>query len=117
MYDEKGNLKGWWTLDDSTKFVSKSQLMIDQFNGYVVLDSMKVNGKATLGENIADLGGLVIGLEAMLNSEEGKTDKEIDGFNALQRYFLGYAYSWAVYYRPETLARRIMTDVHFYLHF
>ena len=112
LYDEKGNLKGWWTVDDSTKFVSKSQLMIDQFNGYVVLDSMKVNGKATLGENIADLGGLVIGLEAMLNSEEGRTNKEIDGFNALQRYFLGYAYSWAVYYRPETLARRIMTDVH-----
>ncbi len=112
LYDEKGNLKGWWTVDDSTKFVSKSQLMIDQFNGYVVLDSMKVNGKATLGENIADLGGLVIGLEAMLNSEEGKSNKEIDGFNALQRYFLGYAYSWAVYYRPETLARRIMTDVH-----
>jgi putative endopeptidase len=73
---------------------------------------MHVNGKATLGENIADLGGLVIGLEALLNSEEGKSNKEIGGFDALQRYFLGYAFSWAVCYRPETLARRIMTDVH-----
>lgn len=112
LYDERGNLKGWWTQEDSAKFVKKSQLMVEQFNGYVVLDSMKVNGKAILGENIADLGGLVIGLEALLNSEEGKSNSEIGGFNALQRYFLGYAYSWAVYYRPETLARRIMTDVH-----
>lgn len=112
LYDEKGNLKGWWTQDDSVKFVKKSKLMVEQFDGYVVLDSMKVNGKATLGENIADLGGLVIGLEALMNSEEGKSNNEIGGFNALQRYFLGYAYSWAVYYRPETLARRIMTDVH-----
>jgi putative endopeptidase len=112
LYDEFGNLKGWWTAEDSIKFVKKSQLMIDQFSGYVVLDSMHVNGKATLGENIADLGGLVIGIEALMNSEEGKSNKEIGGFNSLQRYFLGYAYSWAVYYRPETLARRIMTDVH-----
>jgi putative endopeptidase len=112
LYDEFGNLKGWWTIEDSTKFVKKSQLMVDQYSNYVVLDSMHVNGKATLGENIADLGGLVIGIEALMNSEEGKSNKEIGGFNALQRYFLGYAYSWAVYHRPETLARRIMTDVH-----
>jgi len=112
LYDEFGNLKGWWTADDSAKFVVKSLLMVDQFNNYVVLDSMHVNGKATLGENIADLGGLVIGLEALKNTDDGKSNKEIGGFNAFQRYFLGYAYSWAVYYRPETLARRIMTDVH-----
>jgi putative endopeptidase len=112
LYDEFGNLKGWWTPEDSSKFVKQSLLMIDQFSNYVVLDSMHVNGKATLGENIADLGGLVIGLEALKNSEEGKSNNKIDGFDALQRYFLGYAYSWAVYHRPETLARRIMTDVH-----
>jgi putative endopeptidase len=112
LYDEFGNLKGWWTVEDSSKFVKKTQLMVDQFSNYVVLDSMHVNGKATLGENIADLGGLVIGLEALLNTEEGKSNNEIGGYNAYQRYFLGYAYSWAVYYRPETLARRIMTDVH-----
>ena len=117
LYDENGNLKGWWTSEDSVKFVKKSQLMIDQYSNYVVLDSMHVNGKATLGENIADLGGLVIGLEALMNTSEGKENKEIGGFNSLQRYFLGYAYSWAVYYRPETLARRIMTDVHSFINY
>lgn len=112
LYDAEGNLSGWWTKDDSTKFVAKSQLMVEQFNNYTVLDSMHVNGKATLGENIADLGGLVIGYDAMKKSKDGQENKMIGGFNADQRYFLGYAYSWAVYYRPETLARRLMTDVH-----
>jgi len=112
LYDEMGNLKGWWKTEDSVKFTAKTQLMIDQFNNYLVLDSIHVNGKATLGENIADLGGLVIGYDAMKKTEDGKSNKEIGGFNADQRYFLGYAYSWAVYYRDETLARRIMTDVH-----
>jgi putative endopeptidase len=111
-YDELGNLNGWWTAEDSAKFVAKSQLMIEQFNSYTVLDSLHVNGKATLGENIADLGGLVIGFDAMKKTEDGIENKEIGGFNAEQRYFLGYAYSWAVYYRDETLARGIMTDVH-----
>jgi putative endopeptidase len=112
LYDEKGNLKGWWTVGDSLKFVAKSQLMDDQFDNYVVLDSMHINGKATLGENIADLGGLVIGYEAMKMTVDGQKNEPIGGFNADQRYFLGYAYSWAMYYRPETLARRVMTDVH-----
>lgn len=112
LYDSEGNLNGWWTPEDSSKFVVKSQLMIDQFNNFLVLDSMHVNGKATLGENIADLGGLVIGYDAMKKSKDGQENKMIGGFNADQRYFLGYAYSWAVYSRPETMARRIMTDVH-----
>jgi putative endopeptidase len=112
LYDSEGNLNGWWTAEDSSKFVVKSQLMIDQFNNFLVLDSMHVNGKATLGENIADLGGLVIGYDAMKKSKDGQENKMIGGFNADQRYFLGYAYSWAVYSRPETMARRIMTDVH-----
>ena len=112
LYDEKGNLNGWWTTEDSIKFVAKTQLMIEQFDNYVVLDSMHINGKATLGENIADLGGLVIGYDAMKKTTDGKKNEKIGGFTADQRYFLGYAYSWAVYYRPETLARRVMTDVH-----
>jgi putative endopeptidase len=112
LYDGEGNLNGWWTVQDSIKFVNKTQLMVDQFSNYTVLDSMHVNGKATLGENIADLGGLVIGYDAMKKSKDGQDNKIIGGFNADQRYFLGYAYSWAVYSRPETMARRIMTDVH-----
>jgi putative endopeptidase len=73
---------------------------------------MHVNGKATLGENIADLGGLVIGYDAMKKTKDGQMNEKIGGFNADQRYFLGYAYSWAMYSRPENLAKRIMTDVH-----
>ncbi|MCE1164357.1 MAG: M13 family metallopeptidase, partial [Bacteroidetes bacterium] len=112
LYDEKGNLQGWWTPVDSSKFVEKTKLMVDQFNNFVVLDSMHINGKATLGENIADLGGLVIGYDAMKMTKDGQENKEIGGFNADQRYFLGYAYSWAIYSRPEMLAKRVMTDVH-----
>lgn len=112
LYDEEGNLKGWWTISDSAKFVKKSQLMVDQFSNYKVLDSMHVNGKATLGENIADLGGLVIGYDALKMTKDWQSKQVIGGFTADQRYFLGYAYSWAVYKRPERLAQTILTDVH-----
>ena len=112
LYDEKGNLNGWWTAEDSAKFVERTKLIIEQFNNYVVLDSMHINGKATQGENIADLGGLVIGYDAMKKTKDGKDNPEIDGFNADQRFFLGYAYSWAEYYRDEMLAKRALTDVH-----
>ena len=86
--------------------------MIDQFNNYVVLDSMHVNGKATLGENIADLGGLVLGFDAFKKTEQCKEGKMLDGFTPQQRFWLGYAYSWLGHKRPESLAQQIMTDVH-----
>jgi putative endopeptidase len=111
-YDADGNLKGWWTAEDSMKFVAKAQKLIDQFDNFVVLENMHVNGKATLGENIADLAGLVLGFEALKKTKEWQDQKVIGGFTVEQRYYLGYAFSWAVYYRDELLARRIMTDVH-----
>lgn len=111
-YDAEGNLKGWWTSEDSAKFVAKAQKLVDQFNNYIVLENMHINGKATLGENIADLAGLVLGYEALKKTKEWQENKIIGGFTPDQRYFLGYAFSWAVYYRDELLARRVMTDVH-----
>ncbi len=111
-YDAEGNLKGWWTAEDSAKFVAKAQKLVDQFNNYIVLENMHINGKATLGENIADLAGLVLGYEALKKTKEWQDNKIIGGFTPDQRYFLGYAFSWAVYYRDELLARRVMTDVH-----
>jgi putative endopeptidase len=111
-YDADGNLKGWWTAEDSIKFVAKAQKLIDQFDNFIVLDNMHINGKATLGENIADLAGLVLGFEALKKTKEWQEKKVIGGFTVEQRYYLGYAFSWAVYYRDELLARRIMTDVH-----
>ncbi|MFA5404681.1 MAG: M13 family metallopeptidase [Ignavibacteria bacterium] len=111
-YDADGNLKGWWTAEDSIKFVAKAQKLVEQFDNFILLENMHINGKATLGENIADLAGLVLGFEALKKTKEWQDKKIIGGFTVEQRYYLGYAFSWAVYYRDELLARRIMTDVH-----
>ena len=112
QYDAHGNLKDWWTKEDEKKFKAKTQLMVEQFDNYVVLDSMHINGKATLGENIADLGGLVIGYDAFKKTKEFKEGKKINGLTPQQRFWLGYAYSWLGQYRPETRARQVLTDVH-----
>jgi len=112
LYDEKGNLKNWWTKDDEQKFKDRTQKYVDQFNKYVVLDTLHVNGKASLGENLADLGGIVIGLDAFKQTEEYKSGKKVAGLTPLQRYFLGYALGWMVQQRPEKLAQQILTDVH-----
>ena len=112
QYDAKGNLTNWWTKEDEEKFTQKAAVMIEQFDNYVVLDSMHVNGKATLGENIADLGGLVLGYDAFKKTEQFKKGKLINGFTPQQRFWLGYAYAWLGHKRPESLAQQIMTDVH-----
>jgi putative endopeptidase len=112
QYDPKGNLHNWWTDDDVKKFTTKSELMVEQFNNYVVLDSMHINGKATLGENIADLGGLVIGYDAFQRTDQLKEGKKICGFTPGQRFWLGYAYSWLGHQREASLAQRVLTDVH-----
>ena len=112
LYDAKGNLHDWWTKEDEAKFNKKTNLMIEQFDNYVVLDSMHINGKATLGENIADLGGLVIGYDAFKKTEEYKEGKKINGLTPSQRFWLGYAYSWLGHFRSEALARQVLTDVH-----
>jgi putative endopeptidase len=112
QYDPKGNLHNWWTDEDVKKFEEKTMLMVDQFDNYIVLDSMHINGKATLGENIADLGGLVIGYDAFRLTDQFKEGKEISGYTPGQRFWLGYAYSWLGHQRKESLAQRVMTDVH-----
>lgn len=112
QYDAKGNLKGWWQAQDSVAFSKRAQKLIDQFNGYVVLDSLHVNGKATQGENIADLGGIVVGLDAFKKTEQYKEGKKINGFTPLQRYFMGYAMGWLGHERDQALANQILTDVH-----
>jgi len=112
QFDARGNLKTWWTKADSIKFTQRAQMLVDQFNGYKVLDSLHVNGKATLGENIADLGGLVLGIDAFKKTQQYKAGKKINGFTPMQRYFLGYALSWLGHQRDEVLANQILTDVH-----
>ena len=111
-YDESGNLVNWWTKTDEDKFNTRAIGMVNQFNSYIVLDSMHVNGKASLGENIADLGGIVLGYDAFQKTEQYKKGEKISGFTPDQRFFLGYALAWISHQRKESLARQIMTDVH-----
>ncbi len=112
QFDAKGNLKSWWTPKDSVQFTKRAQMLVDQFNGYVVLDSLHVNGKACLGENIADLGGIVLGIDAFKKTQQYKQGKKINGLTPMQRFFLGYALSWLSHQRDEVLANQILTDVH-----
>ena len=112
QYDAKGNLRDWWTKEDMEKFNTRTKLMVDQFNAYTVLDSMHINGKASLGENIADLAGVILGYQAFQKTEQAKKGLKIDGYTPDQRYFMAYALSWLGHQRDERLARQIMTDVH-----
>ena len=112
QFDAKGNLRAWWTPQDSAKFTQRANMLADQFSGYVVLDSLHVNGKATLGENIADLGGIVIGITAFKKTAQYKQGHLINGLTPMQRFFLGYALGWLGQERKEALANQILTDVH-----
>lgn len=112
QFDEKGNLRNWWSKEDEARFKEKAERLVEQFNQFVVLDSLHPNGRATLGENIADLGGIVIGLDAFRKTEQFKQGKRIAGLTPLQRYFMGYAYGWMQVKRPEALANQLLTDVH-----
>jgi putative endopeptidase len=112
LYDENGNLRSWWQPADSIQFAKRAQKIIRQFNEFNPVDTLHINGSATQGENIADLGGLVIGLDAFRKTESYKNGEKIGGFTPLQRYFLGYAYGWMSVERKERLAREVMTDLH-----
>jgi putative endopeptidase len=112
QYDATGNLVAWWLPEDSTKFAQRAAMLVAQFNEYIGVDTMHVRGEATLGENIADLGGVVLGLKAFKKTEQFKKGDKIAGYTPLQRYFMGYALGWMSHQRKERLARQIMTDVH-----
>ena len=90
---QKGNLKNWWTKNDSAEFTKRADV-INQFNGYEPLPGTKINGKATQGENIADLGGILLGIDAFKKTDQYKKNEKIAGLTPMQRYFLGYALGW-----------------------
>jgi putative endopeptidase len=113
QFDADGNLKNWWTQDDKTKFEAKTKILVNQFNQYVVVDSAHVNGELTLGENIADLGGLTIAYYAFQHSLQGKpAPAKIDGFTAEQRFFISWAQGWRTNMRPEYIKQMIKTNNH-----
>ncbi|WP_051296059.1 M13 family metallopeptidase [Eisenibacter elegans] len=113
QFDADGNLRMWWTPEDRQKFEERTRKMVEQFNAYTVLDSVHVNGQLTLGENIADLGGLTLAYDALQRSfaKNGRpADK--DGFTPEQRLFIGFARVWRSKYRPQVRLEQIKTDPH-----
>jgi len=111
-FDAAGNLSNWWTKEDSIRFGEKTKMIVDQFNEYVVVDKLHINGELTQGENIADLGGVVMGYEAFKKTKQFKENQMIAGLSPNQRYFLGYALAWMLNNRPEGLANQVKTDEH-----
>ena len=111
-YDADGTLRNWWTEEDRAKFDEKTAALAAQFNAYTVLDTIHVNGKLTLGENIGDLGGLNVAYEAFKMTDQGKDNEMIDGFTADQRFFLAWAQVWRGNILPQSAAQLIITDSH-----
>jgi putative endopeptidase len=112
QYDDKGNLNNWWTKEDYAKFKAKTKLIVDQFNKYEIVGGKHINGDATQGENIADLGGVVMGFEAFKKTQQFKNNEKISGLTPQKRYFLAYGYAWMVNATKESLSQQVMMDVH-----
>ena len=112
QFDGKGNLAEWWTKDDAKKFQNRAALMIKEFNAYEPLPGLHINGKASLGENIADYGGILLGIDAFKKIDQFKKGKKIAGLTPMQRFFLGYALSWLDEERTQVLRRQLLSDVH-----
>jgi putative endopeptidase len=112
QYDADGTLRDWWTRDDADKFKSRADQVVTQYNGFTVLDTIHVNGRLTLGENLADLGGLNVAYAAFKKTKQGQSRAKIDGFTSDQRFFLSWAQVWRGSQRPESAAQRILTDPH-----
>ncbi|HEY0454793.1 MAG TPA: M13 family metallopeptidase [Verrucomicrobiae bacterium] len=114
QYDAEGNLNDWWTKQDAKEFDARAQKVVDQYASYEAVPGLKVNGKLTLGENIADLGGTTIAYEALQRAlaKDPSKRKAIDGFSPEQRFFLSLAQLWRTNWRDEELRRRITVDPH-----
>lgn len=111
-YDKDGNLTDWWTAEDAALFTQRADKLVQQYDDIIVIDSVHANGRFTLGENIADQGGLMVAHLAYLNTLNGKTPAPIQGFTAEQRFYLGYATLWGQNVRPEEILRLTKIDPH-----
>jgi putative endopeptidase len=111
-FDGDGMMRDWWTPEDKAEFKKRTEALVEQYNQFEVIDSVFVNGRFTLGENIGDLGGLSIALQAYKMSLDGEEAPEMDGFTAEQRVFIGYAQAWLSKARKEALRMQVTTDEH-----
>ena len=112
QFDAKGNLRDWWTKEDREKFDARTKCVEDQYSGYISLEDVHVNGKLTLGENVADLGGEILAYIAWKDATKDKTLQRIDGLTPEQRFFVGFAQWDCANERPEDMRVRAMTDPH-----
>jgi putative endopeptidase len=117
LFDAEGNLKNWWTPEDKKHFHEKAEALAKQYNQCVALDDLHVNGHLTLGENLADLGGLTIAYNAYHRALDGKPAPMIDGLSGDQRFFIGFAQVWRGSNSPQSLRVRLRTDPHSPEHF
>ncbi len=111
-YDGDGNMREWWTTGDNERFKERAQVVIDQYNKFVPIDSLHINGELTLGENIADIGGLTVAYNAYQLSLGGAEPRKLNGFTGNQRVFLGWAQAWRAKARDEFLRNQVLTDPH-----
>ena len=112
-YDKDGNLNNWWTEEDAARFKERTDVLVNQFNAIEVAPGVHANGSLTLGENIADQGGLLVARLAYENSLAGKErPADIDGFNDVQRFYIGYGSVWSQNIRPEEVLRLTKLDPH-----
>ncbi len=112
-FDAKGNFENWWTDEDRARFNARTDKLVEQFNGYEALPGMFVNGKLALGENIADLGGVTVALDAMKRAQgEGFTDPMVDGYSQTQRFFMNWATVWRVAFTEERLKVQLTVGPH-----
>jgi putative endopeptidase len=112
QFDAQGNLRDWWTADDGKEFVKRASCISDQYSTYTVIDDIKINGKLTLGEDTADLGGLILAYMAWQADTKGETLPPLDGLTPEQRFFVGYGQSWCGETRDETKRLRATVDPH-----
>ncbi len=112
QFDAKGNLADWWSAADDANFKQRAEVMAKQFDAYMPLPGLHINGKASLGENIADYGGILLGLDAFKQTEQYRKGESIAGLTPIQRFFLGYALGWLSHEREASLRRNLLSDVH-----
>jgi putative endopeptidase len=112
QYDANGNLKDWWSPEDAARFKQKANLIVDQYSHYVAVDSFHINGNLTLGENIADVGGLSIAYAAFKKTPQGKDTVRIDGLTPDERFFRAFAQVWRVKTRPESMKTQVLNNPH-----
>ena len=112
QFDAKGNLTDWWMAEDAARYKERADKVAEQFSGYTVLDTLHLNGRLTLGENIGDLGGVAVAYHALEKALAKKPAGKIDGFTPQQRFFLSYARVWASRQRPAALRTQVLTNPH-----